>query len=221
MKLINVVALSQRECKTPIKAHLKYATPKNFVGRVINGYEAGVTDLALLTPKAAEALCRVQNHLNTQYNYGLLIFDAYRPKRAVLDFVAWSNMPPESSYELERKAKHYPNIEKSQLFELGYVVEDSNHCYGNTVDLVLVNLDNDEMLDMGARFDYMDERSHITTESDIIGAVAFHNRQVLAQAMQQFGYQPYYAEFWHFTHGGKAGREVDQPMDIVVSAGLK
>lgn len=219
--LINVIALSERQCKQPIQAYLKYATKKNFVGRVIDGYESGVTDLALLTPIAANMLCHVQDDLINQYNYGLLIYDAYRPKRAVQDFVLWSTLPPANAYELERKAKHYPNIEKKQLFELGYVVEDSNHCYGNTVDLVLINLDNGNKLDMGARFDFMDERSHVTTGSEIIGEEAFNNRKILSAAMQKFDFQPYYAEFWHFSHGGKEGREVNTPLDIAITSALR
>lgn len=221
MTLINVIALSERRCKHPMQAYLKYATAKNFVGRVIDGYEPDLTDLALLTPKAADMLCHVQNELNSQHNLGLLIYDAYRPKRAVQDFVLWSRLPANSEYELERKAKHYPNIEKNQLFELGYVVEDSNHCYGNTVDLVLIDLQNGNKLDMGARFDYMDERSHITTDSEIIGEEAYQNRNILSTAMQKFNFQPYYAEFWHFTHGGKEGREVIEPLDIPINEALR
>lgn len=221
MTLINVIALSERQCKHPIQAYLKYATTKNFVGRVIDGYEPDLTDLALLTPKAASMLCHVQNELNAQHNLGLLIYDAYRPKRAVQDFVLWSRLPAKSEYELERKAKHYPNIEKNQLFELGYVVEDSNHCYGNTVDLVLIDLQNGNKLDMGARFDFMDERSHIATGSEIIGVEAHKNRNILSTAMQKFNFQPYYAEFWHFTHGGKEGREVNEPLDIPITESLR
>lgn len=218
MVLVDAVKLSKSKCSEPIRAELRYATERNFVGRPINGYTPGLTNLALLTPKAAEKLCAVQNYLIAQHQYGLMVFDAYRPKRAVLDFMAWSQQPPAGAYELERKAKHYPHIEKNELFVLGYVMEDSGHCYGNTVDVVLIDLAADQLLDMGARFDYMDERSHITMGSAEIGEAAFKHRKILQQAMMQFDFQPYHEEFWHFSHGGSAGREVSAPLDIEINA---
>lgn len=219
--LINVVKLSEQICGYTIRAHLKYATEKNFVGRPIAGYEPGFTDIALLTPNAAADLCRAQNLLNKDHGLGLLIYDAYRPKRAVYDFMLWSRLPPANNFELERKAKHYPHIEKNQLFDLGYIMEDSNHCYGNTVDVVLVDIKTGEALDMGARFDFMDELSHLDADRASIGEQAFKHRQILQSAMIEYGFEPYHEEFWHFSHGGKAGREVDEPMDIEICKKLK
>lgn len=112
MPLIDVVKLSKKECHIPIKAKLKYGTSKNFVGRPIDGYDPNVTDVALMTPKAAEHLCKVQNYLIQNYGYGLLIYDAYRPIRAVKDFLYWTKQKPANDYELVRKEKHYPNIPK-------------------------------------------------------------------------------------------------------------
>ncbi|MBI2784822.1 MAG: peptidase M15 [Legionella longbeachae] len=221
MTLVDVVRLSETKCKNPIKAKLKYATEKNFVGRVINGYEPNLLDVALMTPNAAKKLCEVQNYLIEQYGYGLFIYDAYRPKRAVNDFVFWSKQTPVGKYELERKQKHYPNIQKNQLFELGYVAEDSGHCYGNTVDLVLIDIKSGEKLEMGACFDYMDEKSHITAKSDKIGETACKNREILSTAMQKFGFHTYQEEYWHFSHGGKEGREVENPIDIEISKEMK
>jgi D-alanyl-D-alanine dipeptidase len=216
-KLIDVTALSQEKCKSPIKAQLKYATRKNFVGRPITGYEVNAKNIALMTPNAANALCNVQNYLLENYDVSLLILDAYRPKRAVMDFVFWSKQPAHDEHELKRKEKHYPNIEKGQLFELGYVAEDSGHCYGNTVDLVLIDNKTGGKLDMGARFDFMDEKSHTTATSEQIGETAHKNRQILAEAMEKFGFQPYKEEFWHFSHYGKEGREVQEPMDTEIT----
>lgn len=216
MTLVDVVNLSKTKCEQPIKALLKYATNKNFVGRVIDGYDPSALHLAYMTPKAAAALCNVQNELLDTYNFGLLIYDAYRPKRAVKDFIAWSQLPPADAHELERKLKHYPHIEKNQIFQLGYLIEDSGHCYGNTVDLVLVDVKSGEPLEMGARFDYMDQRSHIDADSSIIGEQAWQARQILSTAMQKFGFHPYPEEYWHFSHGGTAGREVDAPLDIEI-----
>lgn len=215
--LIDIIKLSTKNCRKPIKAELKYATTKNFVGRPINGYATNVTDIALLTPKAAKNLCKVQNYLLQTYGYSLLIYDAYRPKRAVQDILHWSKEPPRNHYELERKAKHYPNVRKDQLFELGYLAEDSSHCYGNTVDLVLIDAETEREINMGARFDYMDVKSHSSADSIMIGEEACKARQILSNAMQKFGFQPYKKEFWHFSFGGKKGREVKEPLDIEIS----
>ncbi|RIB09271.1 hedgehog signaling/DD-peptidase zinc-binding domain-containing protein [Gigaspora rosea] len=168
-------------------------------------------------PKAAKALCLTQSYLNEKYGYGLFVYDAYRPKRAVQDILSWSKQPPSDEYELERKQKHYPNIEKSQLFDLGYVCEDSGHCYGNTVDVVLQVIKTGEILDMGAIYDFMDKISHSTADSTQIGEVAYKNRLILSEAMQQFGFLPYTVEFWHFSHGGEEGREVKVPLDEVIT----
>jgi D-alanyl-D-alanine dipeptidase len=214
MSLINVTKLSQALCEAPIKADLKYATSKNFVGRVIAGYDTSITDIAFMTPKAAHQLCLVQNKLIQQYAYGLLIFDAYRPKRAVMDFLHWSKQKPVSDYELERKEKHYPHIQKNQLFELGYLIEDSGHCYGNTVDLFLLDINTGKPLAMGARFDFMDPLSRTTASGNEIGEQAYMHRGILSETMLEFGFHPYVEEFWHFSHGGKQGREVLDPMNI-------
>lgn len=217
MNLIDVVTLSRTLCDKPIQAELKYATNQNFVGRIINGYDADATNIALLTPKAAHRLCEVQNHLLHQHQLGIIIYDSYRPKRAVLDFHEWSKLPPANDDELARKAIHYPHIEKHQIFELGYLIIDSNHCYGNTVDLFLIDINTNQPLEMGACFDFMDKRSHVETPGSVIGDAAYQNRLLLANVMTKYGFEPYPEEFWHFTHGGIAGREVNEPLDIIIS----
>ncbi len=214
--LVDVVKLSASRCTTPIKAELRYATDKNFVGRVLNGYDPAVAHVALLTKKAATSLCDVQNDLIKNYGYGLLVYDAFRPKRAVQDILQWSQQQVANDYELMRKAKHYPNVDKTQLFELGYVAEDSGHCYGNTVDVVLIDIATGKELDMGARFDFMDEKSHRNINASQIGENAHRNREILSNAMQKFGFEPYEKEFWHFSFGGIKGREVAKPMDVTI-----
>lgn len=221
MPLIDVIKLSKERCTYPIHCKLKYASEKNFVGRPIKGYHADAMDIALMTPSAAQQLCLVQDELITRYNYGLLIYDAYRPKMAVNDFIMWSKRPPENQYELVRKKKHYPNIEKSELFKLGYVAEDSGHCYGNTVDLVLIDIQTSQKLEMGARYDYMDEISHTTANATQIGDTAFKNRKILSGAMQKYGFQPLKEEFWHFSHLGIEGREVKEPMNIEITPRMR
>lgn len=219
--LVDTVALSKHCCEFPIQAELAYATANNFLGRIVDGYHPEAQDLCLLTPKAANALCHVQNELIEKYQYGLMVYDAYRPKRAVMDFVKWSNLDPANDFELQRKNLHYPHITKKELFALGYVAEDSNHCYGNTVDLVLMELGSRKMLNMGAIFDYMDEKSHLVTPPEIIGQDAYRHRQILIDAMVKFGFETYEKEFWHYCHGGKSGREVSTPLDVEITPDLR
>jgi D-alanyl-D-alanine dipeptidase len=220
-QLVDVVALSQKSCARPIQALLAYATPENFIGRVIDGYTPGLTHFALLTKSAAEALCEVQNTLLKNHNLGLLIYDSYRPKRAVRDFVKWSLAPvnddEQGRFELQRKDVHYPNIEKAKMFELGYVAEDSQHCYGHTVDLVLID-ENGTELDLGACFDFMDEISHSTATAEKIGSEAFKNRTILAETMKNHGFVSYPFEFWHYNFKEKT---IHEPIDIFITEELQ
>ncbi|MFT4058612.1 MAG: M15 family metallopeptidase [Legionella sp.] len=221
MMLKDVIALSAKLCKQPIKAKLKYATCKNFVGEVIDGYDPQAIDFAMMSPISAKSLCKVQNYLLETYGYGLLIYDAYRPKRAVKHFMFWSTQEPKNDYELQRKAKHYPNVEKSKFFELGYVAEDSGHCYGNTVDLVLIDCKTGKKVPMGSCYDYMDVNSHVTATPEMIGKEAHENRKILSEAMVKFGFHTYDEEYWHFSHGGKEGREINSPMDLPITIQMK
>ncbi len=190
--LVDVVALSQIKCIKPIQAKLKYATDKNFTGAIVEGYSSSAKDFALMSPLAAEKLCEVQNYLLNEYGYGLLIYDAYRPKRAVKSFLFWSKEEVRDASEIERKQKHYPAIEKNELFKKGYVAQDSEHCYGNTVDLVLIDTSSNKKLPMGSRFDFMDEKSHVTASANEVGEEALHYRKILQDAMIRFDFQPYH-----------------------------
>jgi len=215
--LIDAVTLSKKLCEIPIRCELKYATNDNFIGRLIDGYDENVKHVCCLTEKASVYLCDVQNYLYNQYNYSLLVCDAYRPRRAVVDFIEWVKQPPANQREIDQKTKHYPRLEKHQLFELGYLADDSEHCYGNTVDVVLVDARSGSPLNMGTCFDFMDELSHgAATEKDI-GKTALQLRQLLSQAMQEFGFVPYSKEYWHFSH--PLALEIDTPIDIPIKPG--
>lgn len=216
--LVDAIGLSERYCRYPIQGRLAYATQENFLGRVVDGYTEDALELCLLTRSTAEALCAVQNYLNNK-QLSLFIFDGFRPLRAVRDFAKWLEQPPVSDYELLRKKIHYPHLEKKDLVRLGYLPKDvSRHCFGNVVDLSIVNVGENSHLDMGACFDFFDEASHITATASDIGEVAYCNRQLLLSAMQQFGFIPYQFEYWHFDY---SRREVAEPMDISVSSALR
>ncbi len=70
-----------------IRIELKYAGTENFLGAVVEGYKNHPK--ALLSRPAAEALAKVQQQLEP-FGLGILVYDAYRPQRAVDHFVRWA-----------------------------------------------------------------------------------------------------------------------------------
>lgn len=172
-----------------IKQDIRYYGQNNFVGRPIAGYRRPV---CLLTNAAAYALLRVQIELNKQ-GLGLLVYDCYRPQMAVNDFIVWSQNPEDQS----TKTIFYPNIAKKNLFKLNYIARRSSHTRGSTVDLTLVDLKNNQVLDMGTPFDFLDPLSHPNNRD--ITAAQFKNRMLLRSSMIKFGFMPLKTEWWHFT----------------------
>ena len=172
-----------------IRTDLRYFTANNFVGKPIDGY---VHPKCILSKKAAEALKKVQEEFE-RMGFGLLIFDAYRPQRAVDEFIRWSKDPN----DIKMKEQYYPNIDKSNLFEEGYISSKSGHTRGSTVDLTIVSLKTGHILDLGGPYDFFGERSwvnyeHITKNQHAI-------RLMLQRRMMKYGFVPYEKEWWHFT----------------------
>lgn len=170
---------------------VRYFTDNNFVGRRIAGYEA---PRCILTRPAALALSRVQKILQKQ-SLALKVFDCYRPQTAVNDFYSWSL----DASDQKMKKDYYPNVNKADVFDLGYVAIKSNHTKGSTVDLTIVRVGANGAiteLAMGTHFDYLDELSHYFS-NDIRGE-AKENRTLLREVMQT-DFIPYDKEWWHFT----------------------
>lgn len=157
-----------------IRLDIRYATTANFTGMPLPGYVPGE---AWLTTEAAEALVRVQQALAAD-DLGLLVFDAYRPRRATEAMVTWAE-----------------NAGRRELLDGGYVARDSNHNRGNTVDLTLVSLQTGRELDMGSAWDTFSKASHYAAAK----GEAMANRKRLRKAMSAQGFEPYELEWWHFT----------------------
>lgn len=172
---------------------MRYYGDENIVGRRIAGYEA---PLCLLTKEAAARLARVQEKLKS-FGLGLKVFDCYRPMRAVADFVVWAK----DLSDQKQKPIQYPNVDKSRLFELGYIAEKSGHSRGSTVDLTLVDLVTGSEVDMGSGYDLFDTRSWPSDQT--VGIQARANRQGLQAAMTGAGFRPLREEWWHFTLNGE------------------
>lgn len=216
--LVDVIQLSSVQCQKPILGDLKYASDDNFVGRIIDGYHNDARDICLLAPQAAAMVCQAQNYLYQHYNLSLIILDAYRPLRAVRDFVHWFQQPP-THEEVVRKKIHYPDLEKNQLGKEGYIAETvSRHCYGQAVDVVLIDPNNHRELDMGTCFDYFGELSHSTRTEDELGIAVFQNRKILSDVMAKFHFQVHPKEYWHFDFHV---REIQEPLDIIITPDLK
>ncbi|WP_339050894.1 M15 family metallopeptidase [Rickettsiella endosymbiont of Xylota segnis] len=172
-----------------IKQDVRYFGKNNFVGRPINGYKKPV---CILTNAAAQALLKVQTTLNKQ-NLGLLVYDCYRPQMAVNDFIVWG----QNIEDQTTKNIFYPHIDKRELFKRNYIARRSSHTRGSTVDLTIVDLKNNQVLDMGTSFDYLDPLSH--PDNRDITEEQFKNRMLLRSLMIKYGFIPIRTEWWHFT----------------------
>lgn len=168
---------------------IRYYSTYNFVGDRIDGYEEPV---ALLTKKAAAALKEVSDDLKEK-GYRLKIFDAYRPQMAVTNFVEWA----EDTDDTRMKEYFYPELDKSVLFDQGYIALHSGHSRGSTVDLTLFDMRTEKEVDMGGTFDYFGELSH--PDYTDITEEQYANRMILREAMIAHGFRPLDEEWWHFT----------------------
>lgn len=178
-----------REVVPDLALDIRYAGANNFVGRRINGYDA---PRCILTRKAAEALALVQRDLAAS-GFGLKAFDCYRPARAVADFARWA----EDVKDIARKRDFYPDIDKRDLFRLGYVARHSGHSRGSTVDVTLIDKASGREIDMGGAFDFMSVRSSFAPMG--LETAQYSNRLRLREAMERRGFRAYDKEWWHYT----------------------
>lgn len=203
-----------RSVAPTIVQDIRYASANNFLGRRVDGYEAAE---CILARPAAEALARVQAQLSDQ-GLVLIVFDCYRPQRAVDDFVGWSE-----TQEARTKHVYYPNLQKENLFKEGYIARRSGHSRGSTVDLALAKQNtshlstqpkdipctdftgaarSDDYLDFGTAYDCFDTLSN--TDDPRIQGGAAQNRTRLVEIMKAEGFVNYPLEWWHFTYQPEA-----------------
>lgn len=174
---------------TTIRTDIRYATSNNFIGRPLQGYHR---PLAILTRQAAEALVRANAELRQQ-GLVILIYDAYRPQRAVDDILQWSH----NSADTLMRQQYYPSLTKLQIRQQGYISKHSKHAMGSTVDLTLFDLATQQPVDMGSPFDLFDPISHYA--SPRITPQQQANRRKLRTIMSRHGFYPIECEWWHFT----------------------
>jgi zinc D-Ala-D-Ala dipeptidase len=170
---------------------MRYFGDNNFVGTRIDGYER---PRCLLTRQAADALAAIQRDLAGRgRGLGLKMFDCYRPTRAVAHFIRWAQRID----DVKRKAEFYPDIDKRDLFRLGYIAARSGHSRGSTVDLTLVRRADGAELDMGTPYDFSGPQSGLSDRR--VSEEARKNRALLVGAMTRGGFRPYHKEWWHYT----------------------
>ena len=166
---------------------IRYYGPYNFTGHKINGYKAPV---AYMTKEALQALANAAADLRAQ-GYRLLIWDSYRPQKAVDDFVKWINDPAEPGNK-----SFYPMLQKSNLIAGDYIMPKSGHTRGSTVDLTIITMDG-ASVDMGGTFDLFSEISHPDYKK--LTKKQKQNRKILRDAMLKAGFKGLDSEWWHFT----------------------
>ncbi len=179
-----------KELMPKLRVDLRYYGTNNFMGRPLKGYNQ---PKCMLTKEAAMALKKVQDGLE-RLGFGLLIYDAYRPQTAVDDIINWSK----DTGDTLMKEKFYPNIDKKDLFKLGYIAEKSAHSRGSTVDLTIVSLTTGRVLNMGGSYDLFDPTSNIDYQYITKNQRAL--RLLLKRRMEKEGFKSYEKEWWHFTY---------------------
>lgn len=177
------------EVLSGVRWDAKYATWDNFTGKPVDGYEvnriAGTIELA--------AALRETKRQAAALGYGLLLWDGYRPQRAVDCFLRWSEQPEDG----RTKERYYPNINRRDMITKGYVASKSSHSRGSVIDLTLFQLDTSELVPMGTGFDFMDGRSNHTSKN--VSIIEAQNRCILKTIMENSGFEPYPYEWWHYV----------------------
>ena len=204
---VSVERYSQNR-NAPVLVDPVYATTRNFMERILPGYEA---EKAWTHPEIVEDLIAVNKTLN-QYGFQVLVKDAYRPIRASEAMMQWGR-----EQEQAGKGKH---IGKWVAYINRAEGKYSGHNYGRTLDVTLATLNGQEVW-MGSQFDEFSRYSEFYNardkkhEDDKMAFAGkgyfvhptksiFELRELLRTAMST-SFTPYSsskentAEWWHFT----------------------
>ncbi len=130
-----------------IATDMRYARAFNFTDGPVPGYDSPT---CILTQTTAKALVKAEAALNAQ-GFALIVFDCYRPQRAVDFFAEWAaqeespdTRPPGAVPALDTppdqptaKDVFFPDFAKSELHAAGFIARTSGHSLGHTVDVGL------------------------------------------------------------------------------------
>ncbi|HEX4662534.1 MAG TPA: M15 family metallopeptidase [Candidatus Saccharimonadales bacterium] len=138
--------------------------------------------------------------------YHLIVFDAYRPyqvQKSLYDFYKQKlgeKYPDMDNRTLEAETQNYVSLPSTDP------TRPSPHNSGGAVDVAIIS--HGRMLDFGTAFDHGGEKAALAYYESRIAAGetltdkdmrACNNRRLLFAVMTQAGFQPYFAEWWHFN----------------------
>ena len=166
-----------------IEVYMVYATPYNFMGRVL--YDG--LDEAYLVPEAMEKLKKANELLRQKrMDLHLVVYDAARPRS--IQQQMWSVV---ENTDLE---DYVANPNKSG---------GGAHNYGVAVDVTLADCTG-HPIPMGSEYDYFGDRSRVDMEPELIerGEISLRelqNRKLLREIMTEAGWIVEPSEWWHFN----------------------
>lgn len=166
-----------------IEVYMVYATPYNFMGRVLY---TGLYE-AYLVPEAIEKLRKANELLRKKrLDLHLVVYDAARPRSIQ-----------------EQMWKVVENTELQDYVANPNKSGGSPHNYGIAVDVTLVDC-TDHPIPMGSEYDYFGDRSRVDLEDQLIANGEINqrellNRQLLREIMTEAGWLVEPSEWWHFN----------------------
>lgn len=166
-----------------IEVYMVYATPYNFMGRVL--YEG--LDEAYLVPEAMEKLRKANEILRKKrMDLHLVVYDAARPRSIQ-----------------EQMWKVVENTDLQDFVANPYKSGGGPHNYGVAVDVTLVDCTG-HPIPMGSEYDYFGNRSRVDMEAELfeqgeINRRELLNRRLLREIMTEAGWLVEPSEWWHFN----------------------
>lgn len=179
MRAMGLVEIQEQD--STIQVHLMYATPDNFMHRIL------YADIhkAFALQELAEKLKSAQTQLKSIHpGYSLIIYDAARPVSVQREM--W-----ETAKQMG-KTLYVANPEKA----------NGLHNYGAAVDISIID-GNGRPLDMGTPVDWFGPEAHISNEAQLVadGKITkeqLENRLLLRKIMKDNGFLSIRTEWWHF-----------------------
>ena len=166
-----------------IEVYMVYATPYNFMGRVL--YEG--LDEAYLVPEAMEKLRKANEILRKKrMDLHLVVYDAARPRSIQ-----------------EQMWKVVENTDLQDFVANPNKSGGGPHNYGVAVDVTLVDCTGHH-IPMGSEYDYFGNRSRVDMEAELfeqgeINRRELLNRRLLREIMTEAGWLVEPSEWWHFN----------------------
>ena len=166
-----------------IEVYMVYATPYNFMGRVLY---TGL-DEAYLVPEAVEKLRKANELLRQKrLDLHLVVYDAARPRSIQ-----------------EQMWKVVENTELQDFVANPNKSGGGPHNYGVAVDVTLVDCTG-HPIPMGSEYDYFGDRSRVDLEDQLIATGEINQRellkrQLLREIMTEAGWLVEPSEWWHFN----------------------